>query len=137
MKRNRGMTGALVRNGFVILLGLAIVAALPVLIPVVAVMQWRDGRRLRAKARSFACLTCHRNLGDEAVALADKAWGDYMSALHWRPEQGIRRRVVRHIHAVCPHCGTQYQLIDATGTFAKVNGEARAHESRVPIQGTP
>jgi hypothetical protein len=122
MKRNRGITGVIARNGFIILIGLAIVAALPVLIPVVAVMQWRDGRRLRAKARSFPCVTCHRNLGDEAVALADKAWGEHMSELHWRPEQGIRRRVVRYIHAVCPHCGTQYQLIDATGTFVKVSG---------------
>jgi hypothetical protein len=88
-----------------------LVVLLPVIIPFLAITQWRDGKRLLALARSFICQRCGKLIGEEAVALGDAFWRDHMAGLH-EHSPAIRFRVVRTVHAVCPHCGAKYRLTD-------------------------
>jgi DNA-directed RNA polymerase subunit RPC12/RpoP len=88
-----------------------LVVLLPVILPYLAFTQWRDGKRLLALARSFICQRCGKLIGEDAVALGDTFWREHMAELHMH-SPAIRFRVVRTVHAVCPHCGAKYQLTD-------------------------
>ena len=106
-----------------------LVVLLPVIIPYLAFTQWRDGKRLLALARTFICLRCGEVMGEEAVALGDAFWKEHMAALQ-KSSPAIRLRVVRTVHAVCPHCGAKYQLADgrrmlAPSSFAESEKERR------------
>lgn len=100
----------------------ALALMLPVIIPAVALMSWRDTVRLKRLARQTSCRNCGGLLGDEAIERGEAAWRERMSELHWRPEWGIRRRVVRDIHAVCPCCGAGYEFIEKTRQFVPAKG---------------
>ena len=110
----------------IILIALSIALLLPVILPAVAFLNWRDTARLKRKARQTHCPNCGHLLGDEAIERGEAAWRERMSKLHWRPEMGIRRRVVRDIHAVCPNCNAAYEFIAKAGQFVPVDPKGLA-----------
>lgn len=101
-----------------------LVVLLPVIIPFLAFTQWRDGKRLRALARDFTCLQCGKVMGEQAVALGDAFWRDHMATLQ-ATSPTIRFRVVRTVHAVCPHCGAKYQFMDDNRTLVPSSFDER------------
>jgi hypothetical protein len=111
--------------------GLSIIATLmlvivsfPIIIPIVAFSQWRELRRMRAAARDFACLNCGQRLGEEAITLGDEAWARKMAEHEgpWIEDVGLR--MVRQLHAVCPHCGAQYEYVREKRTFVPAPRES-------------
>jgi predicted RNA-binding Zn-ribbon protein involved in translation (DUF1610 family) len=106
-----------------------LVVLLPVIIPFLAFTQWRDGKRLLALARTFVCLSCGKVMGEEAVALGDAFWRGHMTEVH-KNSPTIRFRVVRTVHAVCPHCGAKYQLTDGRRMLAPSSFDDTGKERR-------
>ena len=97
---------------------------LPVALPVAVVLTILDDRRMRAAARKFVCLSCGSNLGEEAIRLADEAWRLHFSetrannpGVRFRIE---RRRIVRHLRAICPHCGARYGYVERERIFVAI-----------------
>lgn len=116
----RGFSRGLV----VILASFLTVVFLPVILPVVAVSQWLSQWRMRAAARMFACPACGAVIGIEALRLAEEAWGHHMAEMH-RENPGVRfrrspQRIVRHLNAICPHCGARYQFVERERTFVAI-----------------
>jgi nitrite reductase/ring-hydroxylating ferredoxin subunit len=52
-----------------------------------------------------------------------------MTALH-KHSPAIRFRVVRTVHAVCPHCGAKYQLTDGRRMLAPSSFDDTGKERR-------
>jgi len=92
------------------------VLALPILIPVAIVQHGLYRRRLLKCASRFQCLTCGALLGKKAVALADKACQDRISEL-MRVNPGVRFRLRRTLHAICPSCETRYSYSEKGDIF--------------------
>ena len=112
------------RSLTVVLVGILLVVFLPVILPVVAIDHWLSHRRMQAAARVFACPACGAVIGIEALRLAEEAWGSHMAEMH-RKNPGIRlkrspQRIMRHLHAICPHCGARYQFIEHERAFAAI-----------------
>ena len=107
------------------LVAVVLVVLLPVILPVVAVLDALDRRRRRTAAAGFACVVCGRVLGDEALACADRVWGEHTAAAA-RAHPGARLRMVRTVHAVCPRCGTRYTFLNAERTFVPEDQSAHA-----------
>jgi predicted RNA-binding Zn-ribbon protein involved in translation (DUF1610 family) len=90
--------------GFMVVGGMAaLVLLLPIILPVVAISDVLEERRL---AR-FKCLTCGEPLGREEIRRAKREaviegrpWGG--------PMDNIRRRVVSIWQMICPTCGHRY-----------------------------
>jgi transcription elongation factor Elf1 len=101
------------------LVGLVAFVGFAALIMLVRFSIQREQRALLARARAFACLSCGKPLGDEAVAQADALWEQHMQRLLSR--EPVKHRVVRNLDAVCPHCGKRYQLDATTSTFAPLD----------------
>lgn len=80
--------------------------ALPVIVPIAVVSQLLHVRRLRAAAQKSRCPVCGGTLGAAALALADAAWRAYVIELH-RLSPGVKLRLIRWYHAICPACGQQ------------------------------
>src|SRR5215831_248293 len=94
-----------------IFLAIVLVMFLPVIIPVVALLDRAYRKRLRAAACAFACLSCGGILGLEAIRLADGAWGEHLRELREK-YPSIRFRLVRHVHAICPACRARYAFLE-------------------------
>jgi hypothetical protein len=99
------------------LMGAILVICLPVILPLVLVLQALDYRRMRSAARKFPCLSCGSHLGAEAIRLADEAWQQYFSNMRAN-NPTIRFRIVRHLRAICPRCGRRYDFVEPQRTFA-------------------
>jgi hypothetical protein len=109
------MTGSVAKFLLAVLAAAGIALLLPVILPVVALLTWRDAQRMKREARATLCRHCGRLLGDEAIERGEAVWRERMSELH--REWGIRRRIVRNIHAVCINCGAAYEFLAKTGQF--------------------
>jgi hypothetical protein len=117
------------------LMAAAMALLLPVIIPAVAIMGWRDNARITRIARQTSCRNCGHMLGDAAIERGETAWRERMSELHWRPEWGIRRRIVRDVHAVCPSCGAAYEFIPKTRQFVPTSTSGTAfNEPPAPVR---
>jgi hypothetical protein len=119
-KSARGFGGGLA----LILAGFLFVVFLPVILPVVAIDHWLTGRRMQAAARVFACPACGAIIGIEAIRLAEETWGSHMAEIHEK-NPGIRfrrspQRIVRHLHAICPHCSARYQFVEREKAFTAI-----------------
>lgn len=100
-----------------VLLGSIVVALLlPVLLPVVAVLDAVYRWRKTQDAERFACVCCGQILGREGLKQGDAAWAEHFTALQ-RAHPYAKLRVVRHVYAVCPRCGTHYDHDEKAHTF--------------------
>jgi hypothetical protein len=97
--------------------GIALILALPVLIPLAFALLYLDERRLRAAAKRAACPTCGRTLGIEALQQADEYWREYNAELQRIHPGRINRRAPRNVHAICLHCRTALCFCEDLGTF--------------------
>lgn len=88
----------------------------PVLIPWGLVSYGFEKRRMRKAAESFRCISCGKVLGVAALALADRVCMENMEELRER-HPGVRWRIVRTLHAICPACGTKYTYRERERTF--------------------
>lgn len=93
---------------------------LPIIIPVVGVMNWRDQRRMRALAKIFECKRCGQILGDRSISLADEKWAEILKTVHRADPVAIRYRIVRTLHAICTQCDMRYQYMEKTKTFVSL-----------------
>lgn len=100
----------------ILVVATVLILSLPVLLPVVAVLEARDRRRLRAAADAFACLECGEILGLAALERADADWAGHLARLH-REHPGCRFRLVRDVHAVCTRCGARYRFDEKSAIF--------------------
>jgi hypothetical protein len=107
------------RTPIMLLAVVAFLLALPALVPYAFVCLYLDRRRLRIAANSHACPSCGRILGIEALHLADERWRAHVAELH-RSHPGVRFRLVRLIHAICPACGTELSFRKESGTFEQM-----------------
>jgi hypothetical protein len=98
------------------LITIAIVLALPALIPYAFARHYLYKHRLRTAARNLACPSCGRILGIDALHEADKRWQAYVAELH-RANPGARLRLVRLVRAVCLACGLMLSFREGSGTF--------------------
>jgi hypothetical protein len=96
---------------------------LPVIIPVVALLDRAYRKRLRAAAGVFACLSCGRILGLESIRLADAAWDEHMRDLRAK-YPSTRFRLVRHVHAICLGCGVHYAFLEHERTFVQTGADS-------------
>jgi hypothetical protein len=101
-----------------IFLATVLLVFLPVIIPVVALLDLAYRKRLRAAACAFVCLSCGGILGLESIRLADAAWEEHMRELRAK-YPSIRFRLVRHVHAICPRCGVRYAFLARQRTFVQ------------------
>src|SRR5262245_54738854 len=65
----------------IIVLAILSVVFLPVIIPVVTLLDFIYRKRLKAASCTFACLACGGILGHESIRLADEAWGKHVRKL--------------------------------------------------------
>ena len=93
------------------------ILALPVILPFVGVLHWRDKRRLRAAAKRLACQGCGNLLGERAIEAANVAWAARVERLRRRLPASIRLRLVRDLDAICTHCGARYEFMPKTREF--------------------
>ncbi len=119
MKKRRWLDDIKIALAMIVLL-----VFLPVALPVAAVLTLLDDRRMRAAARRFVCLSCGSNHGEEAIRLAGEAWRQHYSEMRannpnvrFRIE---RRRIVRHLRAICPRCGARYGYVERERTFVAI-----------------
>jgi predicted RNA-binding Zn-ribbon protein involved in translation (DUF1610 family) len=90
---------------------------LPVIIPMVAFMHWRNDRQLRKLSASMTCHRCGELMGPNAPKLADHMWNAEADAVMKRLPRRADRRTERRVHAICPHCGLRYRYIEEFGRF--------------------
>jgi hypothetical protein len=78
------------------------ILALPVILPFVGVLHWRDRRRLRAAAKRLACQACGQLLGERAIEAADVAWAARLEHFQekWNP---VFRPKMRQNKELEPH----------------------------------
>jgi predicted RNA-binding Zn-ribbon protein involved in translation (DUF1610 family) len=98
------------------LFAIGMVIFLPILLPIGLISHGIYLLRLRAAANRFKCVGCGQILGRKSIELADDEWARHMRELMDR-NPGVRLRVVRNLHAICPNCGKQYQFDEKTRTF--------------------
>ena len=112
-----GTTSSLRHLLMLILVVVLFLLLLPVIIPMVAFMHWRNEARMRKLAASMVCVRCEQVMGAIATKLADRAWNAEFNAI-LKQSPGIRRRrIVRTVDAICPHCSLRYRYIDELGRF--------------------
>jgi len=111
----------------IIFLAIALVVFLPVIFPVVALLDRAYLKRMRAAAGAFTCLSCGSILGLESIRLADGAWSEHLRGLEAK-YPWTRFRLVRHVHAICPACGARYTFLERERTFVRTfaDGPPRA-----------
>jgi hypothetical protein len=93
------------------------IIALPVVLPLVGVLHWRDTRRLSAAAKLVACQSCGQVLGERAIEAANAAWAARLKRVQSRLPVGIRFRMVRDLDAICTNCGARYEFLPKTREF--------------------
>src|SRR5215470_17344178 len=114
-----------------IFLAIVLVMFLPVIIPVVALLDCVYRKRLRATACAFACLSCGGILGLESIRLADATWDEHMRELRAK-YPSTRFRLVRHLHAICPACGVRYTFLEHERTFVRIRTQASGVSAGAP-----
>jgi len=102
-----------------IFLAIVLLVFLPVIIPVVALLDRAYRKRLRAAACAFACLSCGGILGLESIRLADAEWDERLRELREK-YPSTRFRLVRHVRAICPACGVRYAFSERERTFVQI-----------------
>lgn len=103
---------------------LLLLILVPLWLPIVAILHWLDQRRLHASAERSACSACNQILGRQAIELADQYWDKHMAEMHKDVTMRFRRsRIVRKIHAICTHCGAQYEYVDRLRQFRPIQKE--------------
>jgi protein gp37 len=105
-----------------IFMAIVLLVFLPVIIPVVALLDRAYRKRLRAAACAFACLSCAGILGLESIRLADAEWAEHLRELREK-YPSIRFRLVRHVRAICPACGVRYAFLERDRTFAQMGAD--------------
>jgi hypothetical protein len=105
-----------------IFLAIVLLVFLPVIIPVVALLDFAYRKRLRTTACAFACLSCGGILGLESIRLADAAWAEHLRELQEK-YPAARFRLVRHVHAICPACGVRYAFLERERTFVQTGAD--------------
>jgi predicted RNA-binding Zn-ribbon protein involved in translation (DUF1610 family) len=115
----RNMVGAMrVRHTISIpLMAVGFILLLPVIIPVAGLQNAVYKRRLLKAANAFACVNCGRILGPDALCRADEVWSEHVREL-MRQNPGMRFRMIRTVHAICPGCGTRYTFREKERTFS-------------------
>jgi hypothetical protein len=108
----------------IIFLVVILLVLLPVIIPVGALLHFVYRMRLTVAAGAFACLSCGRILGREALRLGDAAWEEHVCELRRKYPSRIFR-LVRDIHAVCPACGVRYAFLERERTFIRTRRDLR------------
>ncbi|HKX30599.1 MAG TPA: hypothetical protein VJ302_23120 [Blastocatellia bacterium] len=103
---------------WVTLLAIVVVLFLPLILVAVSVWHGVYLRRLRAAANQFRCASCGQILGSRSIQLADEEWGRRMQEF-MKLHPGVRLRMVRNLHAICPTCGKQYQFVEQIRTFVE------------------
>ncbi|MGI4946742.1 MAG: hypothetical protein ACRYHQ_40325 [Janthinobacterium lividum] len=98
---------------------MALLVALPILIPILAVDQAVTRRRKLAALAAAPCAVCGSSLSPDALDLADAGWGPAQAA---QPTMRLRR-VVRRLHAICPVCGARYEWDGACRQFHLLDPE--------------
>ena len=98
---------------------MALLVALPILIPLLAVDQAVTRRRKLAALAAAPCAVCGSSLSPDALDLADAAWRSTPTV---QPAMRLRR-VVRRLHAICPACGARYEWDGARRQFHLLNRE--------------
>lgn len=86
---------------------MVILFTLPIILPMVAVLQWRDERRLRAAVRHAACPACGALLGLAALDRAKKVQAEYLATFRLAHPYGIIPRIPPPADAVCAVCGVE------------------------------
>jgi hypothetical protein len=118
----RQAPGSLKSKLVLVLFSVAFVALLPFILlfilPVAAVQTQLRTRRILKLASEFACVVCGTQLGAEAVRLADERCAKTIADLQAR-SPGIRFRLVRDIHAICPSCGCEYLYLDTDRSLVR------------------
>jgi transcription elongation factor Elf1 len=99
-----------------VLLVIAFVICIPLWIPALIVWNGVRKHRLRKAANAFTCVNCGATLGVDALARADREWGNQMREL-MRQHPGVRFRILRTLHAICSGCGTRYTFHENERTF--------------------
>lgn len=102
---------------------MAFVLILPLLIPCAIISNWLYLRRLRSAAEAELCPLCRHPLGIEALLESDKQWDAHVSELR-RTHPGVRLRLIRRHHAVCPGCHACLRFVDSAKSFAPL----KAHD---------
>src|SRR4051812_43907994 len=101
----------------------AIVLALPLLIPCALARNYLYRRHLRAAAEACACPSCGRPLGVEALQAADDHWRAHVAKLH-RANPGARLRLLRFVHAICTGCCARLYFHEGSRTFRLTDATA-------------
>jgi hypothetical protein len=108
------------RQALILLTVVAVVIAFlitsPVLIPLAAVLNARERRRMQTVADKTRCECCGATLGAASLSLADKQWAEWFAAKR-RAQPTVRFRVVRDLWAICPACSAEYNFDAALNTF--------------------
>ncbi len=90
---------------------------LPIIIPLVAFLHWRNDARMRRIAAEMHCKRCGQPMGPKAPKLADHAWNREADTIRKQPSIRQRQRVLRSVHAICPNCGLRYRFLEDYGKF--------------------
>lgn len=98
------------------IIAVALLLALPVLLPYAFVSRRLHQRRLRSAAEAQPCPSCGRPLGVAALQASDEQWRAHVAELH-RAHPGARFRLVRLVYAICITCGAHLHFREASGTF--------------------
>ena len=107
-------------EGLLVILGSIVVAVLlPVILPLVAVLDGLHRWRKTRDAERFACVRCGQVLGRAGLKLGDAAWAEHFTSLQ-RASPNRVLRVVRGVYAACPVCGTHYDYDEQARTFRPV-----------------
>ena len=90
--------------------------ALPLLIPFLALDQKLTRRRQLLALAGQPCAVCNSSLDHGALDLADALWADRVAVMR-AEHPGMRLRLVRRLHAVCPACDAEYEWDGACRSF--------------------
>jgi hypothetical protein len=99
------------------LIVVAMVLALPALLPYAVVRHFLFKRRRLTAAKNQACPSCGRVLGIASLREADRHWRANVDELH-RAHPGAKLRLVRLVDAICVGCGARLSFREDSGHFA-------------------
>ncbi len=86
--------------------------AMPVLLPLGMIAHVRSQRRLKTLVGKLPCVNCGALLGGEALRIADERWAKEVQQRQAASPGSIVGRMIRRVHAVCPHCDCEYTYFE-------------------------
>lgn len=86
--------------------------AMPVLLPLGVIAHVRSQRRLKTLLGKSPCVSCGTLLGAESLRIADEHWAKEVQQRQAASPGSIVGRMIRHVHAVCLHCGCEYTYLE-------------------------